>query len=233
MKVKELSVFFPAYNEEANIENTVNKAAKILPKAAQKWEILIVNDGSKDKTGEIAHRLAKGNKNIRVIHHPKNRGYGGVFKTGLYNCRYQLIAFTDADGQFDFSEIGKFLEKIKKADLVAGYRLERRDPFIRLVNARLWEILMLVLFGLNIKDPDCGFKLTRKEVVDKVGRLKTESAVTEPEFLIRAKRAGFKIAQVAVHHYPRKAGKQTGANLKVITKALKESMELWLALRKN
>lgn len=220
MKVDELSVFFPAYNEEANIETTVKKAEKILKKVAKKYEIIVVNDGSKDKTGEIADRLAKQSKFVRVIHHRENRGYGGALKSGLYGAKYQLIVFTDADGQFDFSEIDKFLKKQKEtgADLVIGYYLKRQVPFYRIWGSKfLWEPAVFLLFGLKVRDIDCGFKLIKKEVVEKIPKLESERGpFISSEFLIKAKKAGFKIAQIGVHHYPRKAGRATGASLKVI-----------------
>lgn len=232
MMVEELSVFFPAYNEEANIEETVTKAVAVLEKIAKRWEVIVINDGSTDRTGEIAEKLIAQEKRIRMITHTPNRGYGATIKSGLYHSRYNLIAFTDADGQFDFAEITKFLEKIKEADLVAGYRLVREDSRLRIFNAKLWEFLVKAMFGLKVKDPDCGFKLIKKTVVEKIGPLSTESAVTESELLVRAQRAGFKIKQIGVSHYPRRKGKQTGANLKVITRALKQAFGLWFTLRK-
>src|SRR5581483_9287769 len=102
--VSELSVFFPAYNEEGNIKNTILNAKKVLDKVAGRWEIIIVNDGSKDKTSEIAHKLEKEYKGVKVIDQ-ENKGYGGALKTGLYDCQYDWISFTDSDGQFDFEEI--------------------------------------------------------------------------------------------------------------------------------
>lgn len=122
-KIKELSVFFPAYNEEANIKNTVEKALKVLPNVADKWEIVIIDDGSKDKTGAIVRQMAEKEKRIRLITHDPNRGYGGALQSGLYGTKYEWITFTDADGQFDFSEISKFIETQKEtgADMVIGY----------------------------------------------------------------------------------------------------------------
>lgn len=202
-----------------------------MEKIAKKWEIIVVNDGSTDETGEIVKRLIKKHPEISMITHTPNRGYGAALKTGLYNCQYPLIVYTDSDGQFDFSEIDKFLEKKDEADLVIGYRLCRRDPPLRIFIAKLLKIWNFIFFGLWVRDADCGFKLIKKEVVDKIGPLKTESAITETEFLARAKRAGFKIIEVPVHHYPRKEGKQTGGNIRVIFKAAKESFNLWRALR--
>lgn len=230
MKVQAISVFFPAYNEEKNIKKTVTEAVKILKKIAKDWEIVVVNDGSTDKTGEIVKKLIKKEPRISMITHTPNRGYGAALKSGLYNAKYPWIAFTDADGQFAFSEVDKFLEKKDEADLIIGYRLQRRDPPLRIFIAQLLRIWNLIFFGLWLKDVDCGFKLIKKEVVDKIGTLKTESAITESEFLVRAKRAGFKIVEIPVHHYPRKKGKQTGGDIRIIWKAFKETFLLWKSL---
>jgi len=231
MKVKELSVFFPAYNEEANIKTTVIKATKILPKVAKKWEIIVVNDGSTDKTGEIVKGLIKKEPRIRMITHTPNRGYGAAFKTGLYNSRHQLIAFTDADGQFDFSEVTKFLETQQKteADLVIGYYLKRQVPFYRIWGSKfLWEPAVYLLFGLKVRDIDCGFKLIRKKVVETIPLLEAERGpFINSEFLIKAKKAGFKMAEIGVHHYPRKAGRATGASLKVILSGYSDLIRLY------
>jgi glycosyltransferase involved in cell wall biosynthesis len=231
MKVKALSVFFPAYNEEVALRGTVEKADKILPKIAETYEILIINDGSKDRTGEIADQLAKENKKIRVIHHHQNRGYGAALKSGLYQAKYSWIVFTDADGQFDFSEIAKFFEvqEKTKADLVIGYYLQRKVPFYRILASKyLWELPVFLLFGLRVRDIDCGFKLIRKEVIEKIPKLEAERGpFITTELLVKAKKAGFKIAEIGVHHYPRKAGQATGASLKVIFSAYFDLIRLW------
>ena len=231
MKVKELSVFLPAYNEEVALKETIEKADKILQKIAGEYEILIINDGSKDKTGEIADRLAKKNKLIRVIHHPQNRGYGAALKSGFYQAKYPWIVFTDADGQFDFKEITKFFAAQKKteADLVIGYYLKRQVPLYRILGSKyLWELPVFLLFGLKIKDIDCGFKLIRKEVIEKIPKLESERGpFITTEFLVKAKKSGFKITDVGVHHYPRKAGQATGVSLKVIFSAYSDLIRLW------
>ena len=174
--IHELSVFFPAYNEQANIERTVSMAKKVLEEVAETWEILIINDGSKDRTGEIARQLAKKEPRIRVITHSPNRGYGASLKSGLYSSRYPWICFTDSDGQFDFSEVTKLIETQKKtgADLVVGYYLKRQVPLYRKLNTFLWEFIVTALFGLRIKDIDCGFKLISKKVVAGVPKLESE-----------------------------------------------------------
>lgn len=234
MQKLELSVFFPAYNEEANLKNTVTEAIKVLEKLTGRWEVIVVDDGSKDKTAEIADSLAKQLPNVRVIHHKQNRGYGAAFKSGVYSAKYNWITFTDSDGQFDFKEITKLIEKQKEsnADLVIGYYLKRAVPFVREVNTFFWETLVFIMFGLRVHDIDCGFKLISKKVIDTIPKLESErGAFISSEFLIKAKKAGFKIVEVGVHHYPRRAGQATGASLRVIIKSFIDLARLWRQIR--
>jgi glycosyltransferase involved in cell wall biosynthesis len=229
-KIAQLSVFFPAYNEEANIKNTVVKARAILEKVAGEWEIIVIDDGSRDNTGEIVRKIISKDKRISLITHTPNRGYGAALKSGFYNAKYPWIAFTDADGQFDFAEIVKLIEKQKEtnADLVIGYYLKRQVPFYRILGSKLlWEMAVFLLFGLKVKDIDCGFKLINKKVIDKIPRLEAERGpFISSELLINAKQAGFKIEEIGVHHYPRVAGKSTGASLKVIFSGLSDLIKL-------
>ena len=234
MKIRELSVFSPAYNEEKNLENTVVRAINVLEKIAQKWEIIIVNDGSTDKTGEIAEKLSREDKKVRVVSHWVNKGYGAAFRSGVYTARYEWIAFTDSDGQFDFSEITKFLDKQRQTgcDLVIGYYLKRAVPWHRRINTFFWELFVSILFGLKVRNIDCGFKFFSKKVIDNIPNLESErGAFISSEFLIKAKRAGFKIAEVGVHHYPRRSGQATGASLRVIVKSFVDLVKLWGKLR--
>lgn len=233
-KIEEISVFFPAYNEEKNIKNTVLSARIVLEKIAGKWEIIIVDDGSKDRTGEIAEELARKDKRIKVIHHKLNRGYGGALKSGYAAAKYEWVAFSDSDGQFDFSEITKFIKKQKetKADLVLGVRIRRADPFFRRLATLVWgKILPRVLLGLKVSDYSCGFKMIRKKVYNAVQPLVGEEKVTQIEMLVKAQRMGFLFAEVAVHHYPRRFGHQTGADLKVVLRSIKDLVKLWWQLR--
>lgn len=223
-----LSIFFPAYNEEENIEEVANSALKVLDGLADRYEVLIIDDGSVDGTGEIADRLARIHPGIvRVIHHPQNLGYGGALKSGFYNSKFAWIFFTDSDGQFNIKELKKFLEAREDADLVIGYRIKRADPLIRVINTELYRLLIRVLFGLTVRDIDCAFKLIRRDVIEKIPKFRSEGALISAELLIQAKRYGFKIKEVGVSHYPRLYGKQTGANLSVILKMFKELFVLW------
>jgi glycosyltransferase involved in cell wall biosynthesis len=230
----ELSLFFPCYNEQDNLENTFNKTLPVLQKVAEKWEIIIVNDGSKDKTGEVALQIkAQYPKNISIITHNPNRGYGASFKSGFYNAKYEWITFIDADGQFDFSEITKFIEQQQKtkADLVIGYYLSRQVPKSVILTSKLWELLVFILFGLKVRDIDCGFKLVNKKVITTIPKLEAErGAFISSEFLIKAKKSGFKITEVGVHHYPRTEGKATGRKLNVIIKSFTDLFKLWFKM---
>lgn len=231
--IDELSVFLPAYNEAANLEKTVANVRQSLSKVAAKWEIVIVNDGSKDNTAAIAAKLAKADKHIRVITHEVNRGYGAAFKSGLYGCKYAWVSFIDADGQFDFAEIPNFIAKQKatNADMVIGYYRKRQVGFVRKVNSAAWQLIVNLLFGLNVRDIDCGFKLMSKKVIDGVPKLESErGAFITSEFLLKAKKKGYQIVEIPVNHYPRLAGSATGAKLNVIIKSFVDLFRLWKKL---
>ncbi len=232
LMINELSVFFPAYNEEGNIKKTVEDAKRVLLKVAKKWEIIIVNDGSKDKTLQISEGLSEKDLRIKVVNQP-NKGFGGAFRTGLYDCQYGWIAYTDSDGQFDFSEITNFIEeqKITKADLVIGYYKKRQVSKFKIYTSKLWEVAVFILFGLHVTDIDCGFKLISKKVIDKIPPLESErGAFISSEFLIKAKKAGFKIVEIPVTHYPRIKGSGTGRNINVIIKSFVDLGKLWIRL---
>jgi len=233
--ITEISFFLPSYNEEKNIRRSVIEVKRVLERTAGEWEIIIVDDGSKDKTGKIADSLSLEFKNkVRVVHHKPNRGYGGALKSGFEASKYKWVAFADSDGQFDYSEIIKFIEKQKEsgADLILGVRSKRADPTIRKLFTLVWsKILPRLLFGLRVTDYSCGFKLIKRDVYVKVQPLVGEEKVTQIELLTKAQRMGYKFAEVKVKHLPRQYGHQTGADLKVITKSVKDLLKLWSQLR--
>lgn len=230
-KVK-LSVFFPAFNEEKNIKNTVEKAVGVLKKmGVGNWEVLVIDDGSKDKTAEIADQLAKKDSHIKVVHQ-ENGGYGKALRAGFENAKYEWIVFTDSDGQFDFSELNKFLEKIDEADYIIGYRMKRADNLFRLLAGKTWALSVFLLFGFWVKDIDCGFRMIKRPVYQKIAPLEsTRGAMINAEMLVKVKKAKFKIAQVGVHHYPRAGGAPTGVRLNVIIKSYLELFKLWWKLK--
>ena len=233
-QLDKLSVFLPAYNEEANLGKTIENVIGSLKMNVTEWELIIVNDGSKDKTGEVADNWSNKDKRISVIHHHPNRGYGAALKSGLYACKYPWISFIDSDGQFDFSEINRFIDTEERtgADMVIGYYLSRKVSFSRKANTFAWQVLVRLLFGLSVKDIDCGFKLISKKVIDTIEPLQSErGAFISSEFLIKAKKAGFKIIEIGVNHYPRKKGEGTGANLDVIIQSFVDLFKLWYKLK--
>ena len=230
IKVKNLSIFFPFWNEEKNIESVVKKAIPVAQKIAKNWEIIIVDDGSSDKTPDIAKKIVKTNKNLRFIQNKINGGYGAALKSGFKNSRYDLIVFTDGDNQFDFSQVDRLLEKINNADIVIGYRKKRLDQPLRHILMNLLKLWDFVFFGFYFRDIDCGFKLFKKNAISKIMPLKSEGAMITTEILAKAKRKNLKIDQVEVDHFPRIYGDQSGGNLRVILRAVKESFTLWREL---
>lgn len=229
-KLTSLSIFMPAYNEEGNIAATILDASHAAEKVAKDYEIIVVNDGSHDKTAPIVTELSRLDLHLRLLNHRLNRGYGAAVKTGMSACRKDWIFFTDSDGQFHYDELSRFVEASQSADLVMGYRRKRMDPFHRVFVAQvLLKIWNFVLFGLTVRDVDCAYKLFRREVRDAI-KLKTESAITVSEFIIKAKAHGFRIIQLPVQHYARRFGEQTGGNWRVILRAARESFRLYQEL---
>ena len=225
-----ISVFFPAHNEQDNIGALTEKTVQVLTPLVDDFEILIINDGSKDKTREIADQLSEKYPQVRAIHHEINRGYGGAVKTGIASCTKDWIFFTDGDGQFDIAEIALLVEHAEDNDAVVGFRMDRQDPFHRKVFAFCWGTLIKSLFGFKVKDLDCAFKLFRRKFFDGV-ELKAEGAVITVEiFSILAKHKA-KIHQIGVHHYPRRAGQQTGGNPAVIARAFKELFRFYRSFK--
>ena len=207
------------------IEPLTRKAVQVLEGLGADYEIIIVNDGSTDGTGPVADAMAVQNSRIRVIHHPENRGYGGALISGFRAAAKELVFYTDGDGQFDLEELPPLLPLIEHYDIVSCYRLNRQDGLIRKFNAWCWGRLVGLLFDLPLKDIDCAFKLYKRAVFDDM-ELLSAGALIDTEVLARAKRKGCTITQAGVHHYPRTAGRATGANVKVILRAFKELFQL-------
>jgi glycosyltransferase involved in cell wall biosynthesis len=216
-----LSVFLPAYNEANNVRKAVEDVNAVLQRFDLDYEIIVVNDGSKDNTGDIVREVMQDIPELRLEEHFPNRGYGGALKAGFAAAQGELIAFAPSDNQFDFGEITHLLEKIQDADIVSGYRVDRQDTFMRKVNAFGWNMLVRLLFGYLCRDIDCGFKLFRREVIERVP-VTSEGAMIDTELLARAKAYGYRIAEVPVTHLPRTAGAATGANIRVILRAFRD-----------
>jgi len=230
-----LSVVIPAYNEEPNVAQAVRKVARVLQELEFDSEIIVVNDGSRDRTGAIVRELAATVPNLRLVEHFPNRGYGGALKAGFAASTKDLIAFTPADNQFDFGEIRLLLERLAPdVVLVSGRRVDRKDSVIRRFNGFGWNTVVRILFGYLIKDIDCGFKVFRRDVLSHI-HIESNGAMIDTEMLAELQARGYKLAEVPVTHLPRVAGSPTGANLKVIVRAFRDlfifRLRLWRELR--
>jgi glycosyltransferase involved in cell wall biosynthesis len=217
----EISAVLPAFNEAANLERSIGGLAKALADQARAYEIIVVDDGSRDETPAVLERLKGQFPTLRVVRHAENRGYGAALRSGFDATRLAWIFLMDADNQFDPEEIGLLLAQASNADIVAGYRRHRRDPLLRRLNAWAFFSLVRVLFGRLVRDVNCAFKLMRRDLVTRMG-LHSEGALINTELLVLARQMHARIVEVPVHHYPRIAGKQTGANPRVVFRAFAE-----------
>ena len=227
-RVARLSYFFPAHNEEANLEGLVEEALATLPTLADTFEIIAVDDGSKDATPQIADRLAAAHPDIvRVVHHPTNLGYGAALRSGFAAARYELVAYTDGDRQFKVVDLGRLTNRLAATDhpdVVVGFRIKRADPPVRIAYARAYRLANRIFFGLTITDVDCAAKLFRREALEGL-RVESGGAFFSAEMIIKLRAAGRTVVEVGVPHYPRTAGSATGANPKVVFRAMRD---FWL-----
>jgi len=220
-----VSVFFPCYNEQDNIAALIEKTISVLEKLNADFELIIVDDGSSDSTARIADEMAQKDDRVKAVHHQSNLGYGEALKSGFKAATKELVFYTDGDGQFDIGEMPPLLPMLEEFDIVSCYRINRKDSIMRKINGWAWTKLVCRLFGMKVRDIDCAFKLYKREIFDKI-KMSSSGALIDTEILARAVREGYTITQKGVHHYPRTAGEQTGANLKVILRAFKELFEL-------
>lgn len=235
-RVARLSYFFPAHNEEANVAGLVAEALEALPLLADEFEIVIVDDGSRDRTPLIADQLAAAHPGIvRTVHHPTNLGYGAALRSGLRAARHDLIAFTDGDRQFQVADLGRLTKRMAardRPDVVVGFRIRRADPALRTVYARLYRLANRIFYGLRVRDVDCACKLFRREALAGV-RVESGGAFFSAELLVRLVRRGQRIAEVGVPHHPRTAGSPTGAKPSVIFRAIRDFWRLRIRLWAN
>jgi glycosyltransferase involved in cell wall biosynthesis len=211
----------PAYNEEANIAPQVSDVLAALRPLSDDFEVIVVNDGSRDRTAQMVKELQAQYAQVRLIEHPANQGYGAALYSGFMGATKELVFLTDSDRQFDLNDLQRLMPLLAKADLIAGYRNPRRDPLMRVLNGIGWSALVTLLFGYTARDIDCAFKLFRREILEHI-KLESRGATFSAEFLVRAKRAGYRIAEIGVAHHPRRAGSQTGARPDVILRAFRE-----------
>jgi glycosyltransferase involved in cell wall biosynthesis len=227
-RLAQLSWFFPAHNEEANVRELVEEALETLPTLAETFEIIVVNDGSADATGRIADELTAAHPGIvRAVHHPTNLGYGAALRSGFRAARHDHVAFTDGDRQFRVADVGRLIDRLAepdRPDVVVGYRIKRADPLLRTVYARAYRLANRIFFGLPVRDVDCACKLFRRAALEGLA-VESGGAFFSAELLIKLRVAGRSIAEVGVPHYPRTAGSPTGARPSVVVRAVRD---FWL-----
>ncbi|MBU1627611.1 glycosyltransferase family 2 protein [bacterium] len=230
-KLSSLSAFFPAHNEETNLPKLLEDAMNVFSQVAEKFEIIIVDDGSTDNTKKILDDFKGKIPNLTAIHHEKNKGYGAAIRSGLSACKYEFIFFSDSDNQFDLSEISYLIPPIKDYDAVIGYRGKRKDPLVRTINAMGWKLVNRLILGVKARDINCAFKLLRRKHITDLDLI-SDGAMISAELLAYLQQKKLKIKEVEVSHYRRKSGEQSGANLKVIQKAFKELFIIRKSMKK-
>ena len=227
----EISAVMPAFNEEGNLEQSVGRMAAALAEQARAFEVIVVDDGSRDGTATLLARLKAIHPSLRVVRHPVNRGYGAALRSGFAAARYPWIFLMDADNQFDPADVAVLLAAAADADIVAGYRKRRRDPLPRRLNAWAFFTLVTILFGRLARDVNCAFKLIRRDLLVRM-ELHSEGALINTEVFVLARQLQARVVEVPVQHYPRTSGRQTGANLRVVFRAFSELLAFKAEMRK-
>jgi len=233
-QLPELSYFFPAHNEVDNLRGLVEEALATLPSLAETYEIVIVDDGSRDDTPRIADELAAAHAEVRAVHHPTNLGYGAAIRSGFAAARFANIGFTDGDRQFKVADLGRLIDRLQAGDVdaVVGYRIRRADPLVRTLYARLYRLANLIFFGLTVRDVDCACKLFSRASLEGLN-VESGGAFLSAELLIKLRARGRRLAEVGVPHYPRTAGSPTGAKPSVVLRAVRDFWLLRLRLWAN
>ena len=220
-KSLEISAVLPAFNEEANLERAVARTAESLAQRASVFEIIVVDDGSQDGSAALLEKLKARYPSLRVIRHPQNRGYGAAVRSGFSAAQLSWVFMMDADNQFYPCDIESLVCHAAEADIVTGYRKQRRDPLLRRLNAWAFFSLVRLLFGRQVRDVNCAFKLLRRDILTRMD-LRSNGALINTEVFVRARQQHARIVEVPVNHYARTSGKQTGADPRVVLRAFRE-----------
>jgi glycosyltransferase involved in cell wall biosynthesis len=221
-----LSVFFPAYYDEKNIDKVVNKAVEVLEELQLKdYEITIIEDGSPDKTDEVADNLAKQHPKVKVVHHEENKGYGATLWEGFSSARFEYVFYTDGDNQFDMNELKKFVALIPFSDMVVGYRKKKQYSPYRKLTSFVYNYILRFTFDIDYIDIDCAFKIIKTDLFKKI-KVNTKDAFIDAEIMIRAGLLGYTFTELGVKHLPRVDGVSTAARPSIIFRTIKEIIEL-------
>ncbi|MBI2911375.1 MAG: glycosyltransferase family 2 protein [Chloroflexi bacterium] len=230
MSAPSISAFFPAYNDAGTIASMVIAADMTLRALADDYEVIVVNDGSRDHTADILEDLARRYDRLRVIHHPQNRGYGGALRTGFASGTKDLIFYTDGDAQYDPRELSRLVGAMTdEVDFVNGYKIERHDPLHRIIIGHLYQRFVRLAFRLQLRDVDCDFRLMRRGVLERI-ELKASSGVICVELMRKVQSAGVRMAEVPVHHFHRAYGRSQFFNFRRVARTLMALAGLWWEL---
>jgi glycosyltransferase involved in cell wall biosynthesis len=224
-----ISFVLPAYNEESNITRAIESTVAVASRYCPNFEIIVVDDGSADRTAELTQASAAVHHQVRLIQHETNRGYGEALRTGFTHAEMEFVFFTDSDNQFDMDELPLLLAWADHADVVAGYRKVRQDPIMRRLNAWAWNRLVRALFYVPVRDIDCAFKLFRRDALAAID-IESRGAMINTEIMVKLARAGWTVVEVGVTHLPRMAGSTTGAKPSVILRAFREVRAMYPSL---
>jgi glycosyltransferase involved in cell wall biosynthesis len=225
-----ISVFFPAFNDEQTIEQMVAQALELLPTLTDNYEVIVVNDGSTDSTGERLEALTQTSPQVRVIPHEKNLGYGAALRTGFSQAEKDLIFYTDGDGQYDVGELAVLLPQMTAAcDVVNGYKIKRADSYDRIFLGAVYNHLARLLFRLPVRDVDCDFRLIRRHALNRI-ELVSSSGVICVELVYKLHSAGCVFVEAPVHHYPRLHGKSQFFTLRRLSRTVIDFLTLWIKL---
>jgi len=226
-----LSVFFPAYNDAPSIAALVDKACEVLRARTADFEVIVVNDGSFDQTAQVLANLQQRHGSaFRVITHPENRGYGAALRSGFAAARKDFVFYTDGDGQYDVGELPKLLDRMAPdVGLVNGYKLERSDPWRRIVIGSIYNRFARLIFRIGLRDIDCDFRLIRRALLDDM-RLTSTSGTICVELVRKLELSSYRVVEVGVHHYPRRHGSSQFFRFRSLMTTLYQLLELYLRL---
>lgn len=225
-----LSVFFPAYNDEGSIAKLIHEALALLPQLTNDYEVIVINDGSSDGTAALLDELARRQPRLRIVHHPRNRGYGGALRSGFEHAAKDLVFYTDGDGQYDVGELVKLIPLMtEEVDVVNGYKIKRSDARRRIVLGAVYKFTARCLFGLPIRDVDCDFRLMRRKVIQGI-ELTSTSGVVCTEMIYKLRAAGCRFTETPVQHYPRLHGQSQFFTLRRVARTGYDFFRLWLKL---
>lgn len=228
--LRSVSIVLPCFDEESNVADAIRNAASAAALTSEDYEIIVVDDGSSDATSAVAGRFVRSDSRVRLVVHARNRGYGEAVRSGIAAARMDWVLLTDADLQFDLRELEDFVPLTRSAEVLWGYRILRQDTVSRRAAAAAWNRLVRRLFELPVRDVDCGFKLIRRNVLERF-ELRTSGAMISTELAVRCRAEGARFAEVGVHHRPRVAGEETGGRPWVVARAFRELATMHRTLR--